>query len=260
MEKEPDLLKEYLDRLRVREKSASVEEYSERLSRLSATRSLLTTLTTRGFIVSEGPTLLSSAAAPPPVGPLGLPDYVILKEDVLLYIYLSLTKNRAVSAAFLRAISDALRENPNLSGVLLVWPENDFASLAIDSFTVRNYLERTEPIDLSGEETAPLNEAVENFFNSQFVDWAVTPSIFDFGRGERIFHLADLLRENLRKGFEAEKARNLEIPEKIEALRLISPEDVNQILSKITAVLSQKEVKDRDLRDLEDLIESLAKT
>ena len=93
-DQKPDLIKEYLRRLRIQEKSGSFNDYAERLTHLSIVRDLLAGLSAKGYASSEGTTLLGIRERPLGKVSWGPPDFVVLREDVLIYMYLNCRSNR----------------------------------------------------------------------------------------------------------------------------------------------------------------------
>jgi hypothetical protein len=255
----PDLLKEYLDRLKIQEKSATVEEYSQRLTHLSAVRSTLAELTTKGFAVAEGPSFVGEAGEGLSVPSLSPPDYVVVREDILLYVYVSLDESRKISMEFAKGIWEALRDNPSLSAIVIAWPGVGYPSICVDSFTVRNYLERSGPIDLSTENAARLVTTVEHFYAAQFVDWEIPLGINSGTQTSRVRGITDQLLQNLLQAFEVERARALGIPEKIEAQRRITPDDVAMLRDKLINLLRDEKLSRSSFQELREYVESMAK-
>jgi hypothetical protein len=258
-ENRPDLIKEYLDRLKVQDKSATVEEYSHRLTHLSAVRSILAELARKGFAVAEGPSFIDAAGEIPNVRSLAPPDYVVLREDVLLYMYLSVDEKREISTDFAKGIWEALRDNSSLSAVVVAWPGPEYPSICIDSFTVRNYLERKGPIDLSVEDASPLITTIERFYSAQFVDWDIPFGLGSTVQTNRVRGVTDQLFQNLVNAFEAEKARALGVPEKIEAQKRVSPEDVARLRDKLSEILLHEKLTRSDFQELREYIQSMVK-
>jgi hypothetical protein len=63
-EERPDLIKEYLSRLRIQTKSPTFNEYAERLSHLPKIRAVLVDLDTKGYSSSEGSSFLGALERP----------------------------------------------------------------------------------------------------------------------------------------------------------------------------------------------------
>jgi len=255
--KTPDLIKEYLDRVRIRGKSASVEEYAERLTLLSALREELSSLTTKGFFVSSGGSQIESLEAEGPRAPRVFPDYTVLRDDVLIYVNLELRHPPAITVELATVIWEALRENPNLSAVMLAWPGEKFPTICIDSFEVRRYLERGQSITIPETERRPLVISIEQFFDSQFVDWDLQQVQRGHSLNATARGIADEMHRQLVQAFVAEKERTLGLPEKIEAQQKISASDIERLTERIVDIMSQKKIADSSLRELRDFIASL---
>jgi len=255
----PDLIKEYLDRLKIQKKSSTVEEYSERLTHLSAVRSTLAELATKGFAVAEGPSFVSEAGEALSGPSLSPPDYVVVREDILLYVYVSLDQSRRISAEFAKGIWQALRDNPSLSAIVITWPGVRYPSICVDSFAVRNYLERSEPIDLSNENAAPLVETIEHFYAAQFVDWEIPLGLNSEIQTSRVRGITDQLLQNLVQAFEVERTRSLGVPEKIEAQSRISSDDVARLTDKLLSLLRDEKLSRSSFQQLREYVESMTK-
>ncbi len=245
--------------MKVQDRSGGVEEYSRRLTNLSAVRSLLADLGKKGFAVSEGPSLIGGVGEVSAPSSLSPPDYVVIREDVLLYVYVSTRKERQLSADFAKGIWEALRENPSLSAVVIVWPGEGYPSICIDSFNARNYVERGESIDMSGEEAATLLTAIERFYASQFVDWEIPRNLNVPEQKSRVLGITDQLLKNLVDAFESEKARTLGIPEKIEAQARISGSDLEKLRNKLLELLSDEKLSRATFQELREYIQAMAK-
>ncbi len=256
-EKGPDLIKEYLSRLRVQAKSPSFDEYAERLTHLSKVRAILEDLTTKGYASSEGPSLLGAYEQHLGIVAWGPPDFVVLREDVLIHVNLVIGLPGELTPLQLQGVWDDLRENPSLSAVVVCWPDRDFVSVVIDSFAIRNYLERPAPLSLAAEDLTPLSDAIENFFRAQLVDWNLSSATLGFSSGHGIHELSDDLREKIHGYVSSEKSRNYGIPEKAEALAKVSSSDIQELVEMITSMIAKEDTSSRKLQELEDLIEKL---
>jgi hypothetical protein len=256
-EQKPDLIKEYLRRLKIQEKSGSFNDYAERLTHLSVIRDTLANLSAEGYASSEGSTLLGTREQPLGTVTWGPPDFVILREDVLIYVYLVIGPTGELTATQLQGVWTDLKENPALSAVATCWPEKGYPSAIVDSFTIRNYLERPAPLMLPVDALAPLPKAIEDFFQAQLVDWQVSTTSLQLGSSQRIRELSSDLRDKIRERLSSEKSRNYEIVEKVEALRRVSSTDIEELVEKITAMIAKENTSSRTLQELEELIESL---
>jgi hypothetical protein len=125
-DRKPDLIREYLRRLRIQDKSGSFNDYAERLTHLSIVRDLLSRLNMAGYACSEGANLLGTRERPLEIATWGPPDFVVLREDVLIHVYLVIGPTGELTAAHLQGIWSDLRENPGLSAVAVCWPGADY--------------------------------------------------------------------------------------------------------------------------------------
>jgi hypothetical protein len=253
----PDLIKEYLDRVRARDRSTTLEEYSSRLIHLSTIKGLLSSLLSEGFIVEEGPTLLRSTGEPEPRVMLHLPDFVVTREDVVFYLYLSMGPHLRMGLPLGRALSDTLRSNPNLSAVVLAWPDGEYTSVVIDSFSIRNCLERADPVDLSLESAAPLLQAIRDFFTHQFVDWKLPEDVRVLRLGGGGAPLSEIFSNNLLESFRTEMSRAFGIREKTEAQESITLQDIEQIASKALNFIRAERVTRESFAEIDSLLERL---
>jgi hypothetical protein len=256
-DQKPDLIKEYLRRLKIQEKSGSFNDYAERLTHLSVIRDILGSLSAEGYASSEGTTLLGTREQPLGTVTWGPPDFVVLREDVLIYVYLVIGPAGALTAAQLQGVWTDLKENPALSAVATCWPEKGYPTAIVDSFTIRNYLEHPSPLILPKDTLASLPKAIENFFQAQLVDWQVSTTNLQLGSSQRIHELSSDLRNKIRERIASENLRNYEIAEKVEALRRVSLTDIDQLVEKITTMIAKEDTSTQRLEELEDLIESL---
>jgi hypothetical protein len=256
-DQKPDLIKEYLRRLKIQEKSGSFNDYAERLTHLSIIRDILASLSADGFASSEGTSLLGTREQPLGTVSWGPPDFVVLREDVLIYVYLVIGPTGTLTGTQLQGVWTDLKENPALSAVATCWPNEGYPTTIIDSFTIRNYLERPSPLILATEALAPLPKAIEDFFQAQLVDWHVSTTNLQIGSHQRIHELSSDLRDKIRERIASEQLRNYEITEKVEALRRVSSTDIERLVEKITAMIAKEDTSSRSLQELEDLIESL---
>jgi len=256
-DKRPDLIKEYLTRLRIQEKSQSFNEYAERLAHLSEVRAILENLSAKGYAASEGPSLLGAPDEPLGTAQWGPPDFVLLREDVLIHVCLVIGPIGVLTSAQLQGIWNDLRENPSLSGVAVCWPERDYPTVAIDSFTIRSLLERPVPVTLTADSLSPLSDAIDTFFRAQLVDWNLSPTSLSFSSGQRIRELGDALRDKIGKTVSSEQSREYEIPEKADALSRVSSSDIQELVETITSLLTKQDASSREFAELEDLIERL---
>src|SRR5207245_2747228 len=181
----------YLSRLKIQAKSRSFNEYAERLTHLSKVRAILEDLNSKGYASSEGPSLLGAYEEPLGAVRWGPPDFVVLRDDVLIHVYLVIGRLGELTTPQLQGVWNDLRENPSLSAVVVCWPERDYVSVVIDSFAIRNYLERPTPLSLPAESLTPLADAIENFFRAQLVDWNLSSTTLGFSTGQRIRELSD---------------------------------------------------------------------
>ena len=109
-DQKPDLIKEYLRRLTIQEKSGSFNDYAERLTHLSIIRDILTRLSAEGYASSEGTTLLGTREQPLGTVSWGPPDFVVLREDVLIYVYLIIGPTGELTATQLQGVWTDLKE------------------------------------------------------------------------------------------------------------------------------------------------------
>jgi len=253
----PDLIKEYLRRLMTQEKSGSFNEYAERLTHLSVIREILASLSAEGYASSEGTTLLRTREQRLGTVTWGPPDFVVLREDVLIYVYLVIGPMGKLSSSQLQGVWTDLKENPALTAVATCWPERDYPSAIIDSFAIRNYIERPAPLTIPPEALAPLPNAIENFFRAQLVDWQVSATNLQISSGQIVRELSSNLRDSIHERISSERLRNYEIAEKVEALRRVAPTDIDQLVEKVTSMIAKEDTSTRRLQELEDLIESL---
>ena len=258
-EQKPNLIEEYLRRLAIQKKSASLNEYAERLAHLSALRELLTNLNAAGYASSEGAALLGASESTSLAPKWGPPDFVVLRDDVLIYLYLAIGPVGELTGAYLQGVWKDLRDNPALSGVAICWPDKDYSCVVIDSFAIRSYLERPTPVQVTREELVPLLGAIDTFFRAQLVDWNLSPSELQFSSRNRLHELGSDLREHLLKILLEEKLRIYEIPEKITALSRISSNDVEVLVERITGMIAKHDTSTQALQELQDLIEMLSK-
>jgi hypothetical protein len=256
-DQKPDLIKEYLRRLKIQEKSGSFNDYAERLTHLSIIRDILARLSAAGYASSEGTTLLGTREQPLGTVNWGPPDFIVLKEDVLIYVYLVIGPTGELTATQLQGVWTDLKENPALSAVATCWPEKGYPSSIVDSFTIRNYLERPSPLILPTDALTPLPKAIEDFVQAQLVNWQVSTTNLQLGSRQRIHELSSDLRDKIRERIASEKLRNYEIAEKVEALRRVSSTDIEELVEKITAMIAKEDTSSRSLQELENLIESL---
>jgi len=256
-DQKPDLIQEYLRRLKIQDKSESFDDYAERLTHLSVIRDLLASLTAKGYASSEGTALLGTREQPLGTVSWGPPDFVVLREDVLIYVYLVIGPTGELTPTHLQGISADLKENSALSAVATCWPEKNYPSALTDSFAIRNYLERPAPVTLDRETLAPLQEAIESFFRAQLVDWQLSTTNLRLGPSQRVRELASDLLDKIRANISTEKSRSYEIPEKLEALNKVSPEDIRELVEKITAMITKEDTSNRRLQELKDMLERL---
>ncbi len=113
-DQKPDLIKEYLRRLKIQEKSGAFNDYAERLTHLSIIRDILASLSADGYASSEGTTLLGTREQPLGTVTWGPPDFVVLREDVLIYVYLVIGPTGALTAAQLQKITPHCRQSPHV--------------------------------------------------------------------------------------------------------------------------------------------------
>lgn len=257
MEQKPDLIKEYLRRLKIQEKSGSFNDYAERLTHLSIIRDILASLSPKGYASSEGATLLGTREQPLGTVNWGPPDFVVLKEDVLIYLYLVVGPAGELTATQLQGVSTDLKDNPALSAVVTSWPAESYPSAVIDSFTIRNYLERPAPLTLPPDELSTLPEAIDNFFRAQLVDWQLTATNLTLHPSQRMREMRSDLRDKITTSISSERSRGYEITEKVEALNQISPIEIEQVVEKITAMIAKEDTSNRRLQELEELFEQL---
>jgi hypothetical protein len=257
-ERNPDLIKEYLSRLRIQTKSPSFNEYAERLAHLPMIRAVLEGLNSKGYSSSEGSSLLGVYEQPLGTVAWGPPDFVVLREDVLIHVYLVIGSLGELTTPHLQGVWSDLRSNPSLSGVVVCWPDRDYAATVIDSFSIRNYLERPSPMNLPVDNLEPLADAIENFFQAQLVDWNLSPTGLRFSSSQRIHELSDDLRSKINERISAEQSRNYGIAEKAEALGRVSSNDIIELIEVITSMISKENTSSRKLQELEDLIEKLS--
>jgi hypothetical protein len=259
-DKRPDLISEYLNRLRIEEKSGSFNEYAERLAHVAKLREVLEALTSAGYVSSEGPVLLGPYRQHLGATVWGPPDFVVLRDDVLIHVYLVIGQAGELTSAQLQGVWNDLRENPSLSAVVVCWPDGDFASAIIDSFAIRSYLERGAPLSLPSDDLAPLAVAIERFFEAQLVDWNLSSTSLGFDSAHRIQELGQELRNKILENVSAEKSRDYGIPEKVEALARISSADIQHLADAITSMIAREDTSTRRLQQLEDLIERLCQS
>jgi hypothetical protein len=253
----PDLLKEYLDRISVRDKSADLKQYSLRLTHLSRLKTLLIGLCSEGFVIEEGPIVLKPGEEAEEPGVLYLPDFGVLKEDVLFYVHLVVGPDLEIELPFAKALSDSLRSNPNLSALVIVWPGDQYLGVVIDSFSIRNYLERGNPINFSQDGPLPVLQAIKEFFSRQFVDWKVSEDSTFVGKGGTAARVADVIRNNLVKHFEFETSRALEIPEKAEAQKSISKGQIQEIGVEAANFIGEEKRTSKSLAKIDHLLDRL---
>ena len=259
-EKRPDLIKEYLSRLRIQTKSPTFNEYAERLSHLPKIRAVLEALSIKGYSSFEGPSLLGGLERPLGTAGWGPSDFVVLREDVLIHVYLVIGRLGELTDTQLQGIWNDLRESPSTSAVIVCWPERDYASAVIDSFSIRNYLEHPTPLSLPVSDLDPLGDAIEKYFQAQLVEWNLSPTTLGLGSGQRIRELGDDLRDKINRNVASEKSRNYGIAEKAEALEKLSSNDVQELVAMITSIVAKEDTSNRKLQDLEDLIERLSQS
>jgi hypothetical protein len=257
-ERNPDLIKEYLSRLRIQTKSPSFNEYAERLAHLPVIRAVLEGLNSKGYSSSEGSSLLGVYEQPLGTVAWGTPDFVVLRDDVLVHVYLVIGPPGEITIPQLQGVWNDLRENPSLSAVIVCWPDRDYAAAVIDSFSVRNYVERVVPLSLPTDDLQPLAYAIEKFFQAQLVDWNLSPTSLGFSSSQRIHELGGDLRAKIHERISAEKSRNYGIPEKAEALGRVSSNDIQELVEVITSMVAKENTSSRKLQELEDLIEKLS--
>jgi hypothetical protein len=254
---QPDLIKAYLDRIKAREKSPDLQEYTERIASLAKMKSLLAGLSTKGFVVEDGPSVLGDQGED---SQLGTPDFVVRREDVLFYVYLVLGSERTIDHDYAQAIFQALRRNLGLTAVILVWPTENFSSCEVDSYAIRRHLEKMGNISLSEERAAPLLETIETAFANQFVDWQVTAATGAELRNRKhlVSGLSDSIREALKHNLAEEKARNLSIPEKVIAQNAVSDRDIAELTDEILRILSSESEAETRLESLSLVVKKLA--
>ncbi len=175
-------------------------------------------------------------------------------------MYVNIDEKRELSAEFAKAIWEALRENSSLSAVAVAWPGPAYPSVCIDSFAVRNYLERHGPIDLSGEDARPLVTAIERFYAAQFVDWDVPLGLGATVHTRRVRSITDEMLDNLLQAFDAEKSRALGVPEKIEAQKRVTNEDAARLRDKLLEILQHEKLTRSHFQELRDYIEAMTKS
>jgi hypothetical protein len=259
-DKHPYLIREYLDRLRIQNKSASFNDYAERLAHLSKLRELLEGLSAAGYVSSEGPILLGANQQQLGTITWGPPDFVLLREDVLIHVYLVIGQPGELAPPQLQGVWNDLRENPSLSAVVVCWPDGDFPSIVIDSFAIRNYLERPAPLILPIDDLEPLAGAIGKFYTAQLVDWNLSSTALGFDSGQRIHELGDDLRDKIGKSVSSEKSRSYGIPEKAEALERLSSNDIQDLVEIVTSIVAKGDTSNRKLQELEELIERLSQS
>lgn len=256
-EKRPDLIREYLNRLRIQTKSPTFNEYAERLSHLPKIRAILEDLDSKGYSSSEGPSSLGALEQPLGAGQWGPPDFIVLREDVLIQVCLIVGPLGKLTGAQLQGVWDDLRENPSLSAVVICWPEKDYASFVIDSFIIRSYLERPAPLNLTIDGLVPLGDAIEKFFQAQLVDWNLSSTALRLDPSQRIHDLSEDLRNKILENVSSERSRDFGIPEKAEALEGVSSSDIQELAQMITSMVATEDTSNPKLQELEDLIERL---
>jgi len=257
-EEKQGLIQEYLHRLKIQEKSSSFADYAERLAHLAALRDILERLNVRGYVSSEGAALLGAERQPLGTLRWGPPDFVVLREDVLIHVYLVVGPLGQLTATQLQGVWNDLRENSSLSAVAVCWPEKDYPSVVVDSFTIRNYLERPAPVSLSTEGMVPITDAINNFYGTQLVDWELSSTSLRFSSNQRMRELGADLLHKIQTIIESEKSRDYEIPEKVEALGLVSSGDIEELVRIITTMIAKEDTSNQRLQELEDLIENLS--
>ena len=254
-----DALKEYLERLRIQQKSTSVDDYSARLAHLYGMRASLAELMSRGYDVAEGTSFIGPRSQVGGLRALAIPDYVVFKEDVLLYIYLQISTPQQILAESMQAIWQALRENPNLSAAVAVWPEEGYPSVCIDSFLARTFVERAEIINVPGEMVLPLADAIDQFFESQFTEWNLLSLAEDSRKGAPSEGISSQLRSKLEEAFIKERTRNLGIPEKVEAQQRITSIEVKQLLERVLALVGNESISPSAVAEFREYVDTLSK-
>ena len=250
---QPDLIKEYLDRLRIREKSADLDEYTQRLTHLARLRVLLMGLTEEGFAIEEGHSVLGRTSD------RRTPDFLVLKEDVLFYVYLVLEPAAQVSRDDLSAMFDALRENQTLTAVVLVWATRDYPTLVVDTFSIRHLLDRPDQINLNNERLEPVLKAIKEAFSHQFVDWHLSGSTATWVNLKQEVATAWMssIYSALARYLAQEKARVFEIPEKSSAQQFLSEPHLRKLADAILRFIETERPEGEAIDKLNKAIERL---
>lgn len=131
--------------------------------------------------------------------------------------------------------------------------------MCVDSLSVRGFLERPEPIDLSGEGVLPLQQTIERFYSAQFVEWDIPDNLSGNLSATRTTGMRSQLIENLYRSFQTEKGRPLEIPEKIEAQRQISSDNLSQLGDALVRLLQSETLSRESFASLRERIQSMLK-
>lgn len=260
MSRPADPIRNYLEYLKAGDKSGTIAEQADRLIHLSALRGLLGSLRAEGFSIEEG---LIDLADEPPEAAHARPDFMIYRDDVLLYLYfVPLVEVNRVPAAQMHSASEVLRKNAALTGIVFIWPETNYPACALDAFLIRKLQERTGTVvDLSTESIQPVVDAIRAFYNGQFVDWKLAPPEPAEGPSPSApFSLSDLLKHELERQFQDLTDTAFKIPEKRQAKASLLTADQHAILQELIQLLSKPALEHEDVQRFERFVRLLAES
>lgn len=247
--------RDYFYEAKVREKSSTLKEYSERLLFEETVRNKLNILKDEGFSIQEG--LIQITPWRKKLIGFEKPDFLVIKEDILFQLYLLIKEDAGiVKKEFLLGLSDVMQTNLKVTALILVWNYDNLPSCALDSLILRKYIEKPEEnIDLSDVVISNLEQTIRNFYNDQFIDWSIPDDFLIEKEGEVItLNLTDILKKSIDMEFQALGEIAFKIPEKKEAQKVVLKLNKERILNKMTNLLSKPKLSKDDFNDFEKFL------
>lgn len=253
-------LSEFLDQLKVLDKTVSLREFKNRQVALDKARNLLSNLSEEGFIVEEGFLEIIS----PEGEKLGdyireIPDFIIHKEDIKFSVFIDIEKDKyLIDRDKWKKISANFDEKA-ITSIILSWAKKDLKSCALDSFSIRKYAEVSDKeINFKGESFSLLSECIKEFYNMQFIEWEIPEKMEQLVTHEIQISLQEMLSKYFQSYFSQLKKVKFIIPEKIQAQSLIKEHEFKKILDFFFELLSKEELEIADNRKIDNFIKKIA--
>lgn len=242
----------YLTERALRKSSKSLEEVRDKLFAIQKLQNLFPKF--KDFIIEEG---LADTEEEEPI----FFDFVMRREEIKFGIFIEVTESCPnMEKARLNGLNKKLNKDSALDAVIIVWNDEKLSTCALDSLALKKYFGRTEQlINLEAEKIGDFVEITMDFYNQQFVNWAVPeessfPESYDLVRPRVMEWLKEKILTELQQKI---KSKRFKKEEKEAAKKEITEADANRIAMLLEGILSKEQISEEDLESLENFYQQI---